>query len=267
MRIAIINLFTVAYCAFILSCSQSNTSSQIEIEATSKTTFQNLVWSDEFDGESLNMENWSIREVEPGWVNAELQRYVKDSTIKVSSGLLFIQARKSQDGYVSGRIYSQGKREFTYGRMEIRAKLPTGKGTWPALWMLGTNIDSVGWPKCGEIDLMEHIGTMQNIVHGTVHNAFASGDHHNTGGLKVNTASTEFHNYAMEWDKDKIKFFIDDLNYYTYQPEVKDANNWPYDQKFYFIINFAIGGYWPGFDIDDTKLPQTLEVDYVRVYQ
>ncbi len=248
-----------AIITFFCSCSPQN--------RDKNSTAFDLVWSDEFSGSNLDTANWNIRTAQPGWVNAELQEYVKDSTIEVNDGLLVITAKKKGDGYISGRINSQRKREFQYGRVEFRAKLPRGNGTWPALWMLGQNIDEVGWPKCGELDIMEHIGRIQNIVHGTVHNDFASGDHHHTGGLKVNTASDEFHIYAMVWDADKIRFFIDDLNYYTYQPEIKDANNWPYDQPFYIIINFAIGGNWPGFEIEDELLPQTLEVDYVRVYQ
>ncbi len=226
-----------------------------------------LVWSDEFNGNSLDTLNWNTKEAEPGWVNNELQEYVKEGTVEVKDGNLMITARKEGDKYISGRINSMGKREFQYGKIEFRAKLPTGNGTWPALWMLGNNIKEEGWPTCGEIDVMEHVGKMQNIVHGTVHTKMASGNHPYTGGLKVNTASTDFHQYTVEWDEEKIRFFIDELNYYTYAPEQKTLENWPFDQPFFFIINFAIGGNWPGFDIDDEKLPQTLEVDYIRVYQ
>ena len=231
------------------------------------TSSWRLVWSDEFEGNTLDTLNWNIREAKPGWVNNELQQYVKEGTIKVEEGKLKIIAKKVGDKYMSGRIYSMGKREFQYGKMEFRAKLPTGNGTWPALWMLGENIEDVGWPTCGEIDIMEHVGKLQNIVHGTVHMKSASGSHPFSGGLKVKTASTDFHTYAIEWDEEKIRFFIDDLNYYTYQPEQKTIENWPFNQPFFFIINFAVGGNWPGFDIDDQKLPQQLEVDYVRVYQ
>ncbi|WP_350285798.1 family 16 glycosylhydrolase [uncultured Croceitalea sp.] len=226
-----------------------------------------LVWSDEFDGKVLDTLNWNVRVAKPGWVNNELQTYVKTGTITVENGKLIITAKKVGDKYISGRINSQGKREFKYGRMEFRAKLPQGNGTWPALWMLGSNIEEVGWPKCGELDIMEHIGRMQNTVHGTVHNTFAHGSHEHTGSLQVDTVSDTFHVYAIEWTPEKIDFFVDDTHYYTYQPKEKTTENWPYDQPFFFIINFAIGGNWPGFDIDDKVLPQQLEVDYVRVYK
>ncbi|MDJ0645509.1 MAG: family 16 glycosylhydrolase [Flavobacteriaceae bacterium] len=226
-----------------------------------------LVWSDEFEGNALDTLNWNIREAKPGWVNNELQEYVKHGTIAVTDGNLKITAKKEDSRYISGRIYSKGKREFQYGKMEFRAKLPSGNGTWPALWMLGSNIQEVGWPSCGEIDIMEHIGRLQNIVHGTVHTKRKAGAHPNTGGLKINTASSDFHTYTIEWDQEKILFFIDGFNYYTYAPKEKTAQNWPFDQPFYFIINFAVGGNWPGFDIEDEKLPQSLEVDYVRVFQ
>ncbi len=226
-----------------------------------------LIWYDEFEGNTLDTLNWNIREAKPGWVNNELQYYAKQGTIAVNDGKLKIIAKKKGDKYFSGRINSKGKREFQYGRIEFRAKLPEGKGTWPALWMLGSNIEEVGWPTCGEIDIMEHIGKMQNIVHGTIHMKEASGNHPFSGGLKVNTASTNFHNYAIEWDEEKIRFFINDLNYYTYAPDRKTTENWPFNQPFFLIVNFAVGGNWPGFDIEDNKLPQVLEVDYVRVYQ
>jgi len=257
MRYIVISLLAVV----ILFCSCTSRNKD------TKSSAWELVWSDEFSGSNLDTTNWNIRTAQPGWVNAELQEYVKKGTIEVNEGLLIITAMKKDSGYISGRINSQGKRVFQYGRIEFRAKLPKGKGTWPALWMLGQNIDKAGWPKCGELDIMEHIGRMQNIVHGTVHNGLASGDHHNTGGLKVNTASEDFHIYAIEWDAEKIRFFINDINYYSYQPEIKNENNWPYDQPFFIIVNFAVGGYWPGFEIEDELLPQTLEVDYVRVYQ
>lgn len=226
-----------------------------------------LVWSDEFNDTALDTLNWNIREAEPGWVNNELQTYVKNGTIELKNGRLIVTAKKVGDKYLSGRINSQGKREFQYGRMEFRAKLPRGNGTWPALWMLGSNIQDVGWPTCGELDIMEHIGRLQNVVHGTVHNKMAHGAHNHTGSQLVDTASEAFHVYAIEWNNEKIDFFVNDTLYYTYQPQEKTKESWPYDQPFFFIINFAIGGNWPGFDIEEKLLPQTLEVDYVRVYQ
>lgn len=233
-----------------------------------------LIWSDEFDGPAINEENWSFELGDGcpnlcGWGNNELQYYTRDNT-GIVDGKLVITAKKDSIGgkkYSSSRLVTREKQEFQYGRMEFRAKLPDGGGTWPALWMLGSNIQEVGWPQSGEIDIMEHITRMPKIIHGTVHAKATRGTGTNSGGLKVGTYASDFHIYAIEWDAEKIRFFVDDLNYFTYQPKVRNKDTWPFDQPFFFTMNIAVGGNWPGFDIDDEAFPQTMEVDYVRVYE
>ncbi len=233
-----------------------------------------IVWADEFEDPEINADNWTFELGDGcpelcGWGNNELQYYTRENA-KIVDGNLVITARKDSMGgkaYTSSRLVTRGKQEFTYGRMEFRARIPVEAGVWPALWMLGANIKEVGWPTCGEIDIMEHITRMPNIIHGTIHAPETRGTGTNTGGLKVGTASREFHVYAIEWDSDKIRFFVDDLNYFTYQPAQKTAGTWPFDKPFFFTMNVAVGGNWPGFDIDDAGFPQAMLVDYVRVYK
>jgi beta-glucanase (GH16 family) len=232
-----------------------------------------LVWSDEFDGPAINEENWSFEIGDGcpnlcGWGNNELQYYTQENA-QIVDGHLVITAQKDSMGgkaYTSSRLVTKGKQEFQYGRMEFRAKVPVEGGVWPALWMLGSNISDVGWPQCGEIDIMEHITRMPYVIHGTIHANATRGTGTNIGGLKVGSAHKEFHVYAIEWDSDKIRFFVDDLNYFTYQPEEKNEDTWPFDQPFFFTMNVAVGGNWPGFDINEEVLPQKMLVDYVRVY-
>ncbi|WP_106145142.1 glycoside hydrolase family 16 protein [Flagellimonas meridianipacifica] len=256
----------LALCSYGLHCSSQSIPDTIS-KRDSVSTSWNLIWSDEFNGSVLDTTNWNIREAKPGWVNNELQTYVKEGTIAVKDGSLVITAKKSGEEYLSGRINSYGKQWFQYGKIEFRAKLPKGNGLWPALWMLGNNIEKVGWPRCGELDIMEHVGKTQNTVYATVHNKMAHGAHEYHGSLEVASASDAFHRYTMYWDAEKIDFYVDDTLSFSYQPLEKTEENWPYDQPFYLIINLAVGGNWPGFDIEDELLPQTLEVDYVRVYQ
>ncbi len=236
-----------------------------------------LVWSDEFDGDSVNLNNWNFALWPAGRVNNEWQKYVKDtSNCKVEGGKLYIIATRTGEnekgGYSSARLNSKGKQEFKYGRIEFRAKMPAsqGKGTWPALWMLGSDHDEVGWPKCGEIDVMEYVGFQPDTTHSNVHTQYQHGvtDFHQTTPLP--TAEEEFHNYGIIWTKDSIKFYLDTPDHVThfYAPEVKTVDNWPFDQPFYLIMNLAVGGAWGGkHGVDATIFPQSMVVDYVRVYQ
>ena len=237
----------------------------------------NLVWSDEFDGNTVNLDNWSFVLWDAARVNNEWQQYVEDTAYyKLEDGKLHIKALKTGDnkkgGYTSTRLNSKGKQEFKYGRIEFRAKMPAshGKGTWPALWMLGSNIDEVSWPKCGEIDIMEYVGYQADTTHSNVHTQYQHGvtEFHEISPLA--TAEEEFHNYGLIWTKDSIKFYLDSPDNITnvYAPEVKTEENWPFDQPFYLIMNFAVGGVWGGkHGVDDTIFPQSMIVDYVRVYQ
>lgn len=167
-----------------------------------------LVWEDNFNGTSLNTTNWNHETAKPGWVNNELQRYTNEN-VELSDGKLLIIAKKENNEYTSARLITKGKRTFTYGLFEIKAKLPQGVGTWPALWMLGQNVDEVGWPACGELDIMEHVGKHPNFIHSSIHNTSGYGATPYTGILEIKTPFTKFHIYGMEWTKEFITFYID----------------------------------------------------------
>lgn len=234
---------------------------------------EKLVWHDEFDGVSLN-QDWWVNETDVR-VNNELQKYTYGDNVSVKDGLLTITAQKVGEeqvygDYTSGRIKTQGKKEFTYGRMEIRAKVPNGLGTWPAIWMLGGDIYATDWPACGEIDIMEHVGFNPQKVHSSLHSNSSYGNTQNTGITTVETYDTDFHIYGVNWTPDKLEFYIDSPQniHYTYNPEVKDKATWPFDKPFFFILNIAVGGDWGGKEgIDDSIFPKDMLVDYVRVYQ
>ncbi|MGQ1909535.1 family 16 glycosylhydrolase [Marinifilum sp. RC60d5] len=247
----------------------------IEDNDTDYIEGETLVWSDEFDGTSVNMNNWTFETGDNGWGNNELQNYTNGDNAHIADGKLILTAEKINDNkttgsYTSTRMITWGKQEFTYGRIEVKAKLPSGTGIWPAIWMLGANLDSYGWPACGEIDIMEYVGYQPNTVHATVHTSAASGADGNGSSKELETCEEEFHVYGMIWDANKIQFYIDTENNitHTYSPTTKTAKNWPFDKPQFFILNVAVGGNWGGAQgIDNTIFPQTMEVDYVRVYQ
>ncbi|MEH0156012.1 family 16 glycosylhydrolase [Limibacter armeniacum] len=232
--------------------------------------FPQLIWADEFDvAGAPNPENWTYDLGDNGWGNQELQNYTdKSENVKVEGGLLKITAiRKGENSYTSGRIKTQGLQSFTYGRFEIRAKLPAGRGLWPAIWMLGENISTEGWPACGEIDIMEHVGFDPDNVHSATHTPSSYGNTVNKGSLHLPTAETEFHVYTLEWTEAELKFLVDDQHVYTYSPSVKNASTWPYNLPQFMILNVAVGGAWGGQQgIDDSVFPKQMLVDYVRVY-
>lgn len=229
--------------------------------------FDTLVWSDEFDVDGApNPANWGYDLGAGGWGNGE-EQYYRDNAenVKVEGGFLKITAKKqtfSGASYTSARIVSKGKQEFTYGRMEARAKLPTGGGTWPAFWMLGANFETVEWPACGEIDIMEHVGNNQNTIHGTLHYPGNSGGNGNGESTTVSNVSTEFHIYAVTWSPTSIKFYVDDTLYHSYA----NVSSSPFNADFFFILNVAMGGTFGG-TIDPNFTQSTMEVDYVKVYQ
>lgn len=235
----------------------------------------NLVWADEFNGSSIDMNNWTFETGDNGWGNQELQNYTNGDNAHISDGKLIITARKVNDNklagsYTSTRMISLGKQEFTYGRIEIKAKLPSGTGVWPAIWMLGSNINTVGWPACGEIDIMEYVGFEPNVIHSTVHTPSGYAGNGNGSSTALETAEEDFHIYGLIWDKDKLQFYVDNQDNitHTYSPTNKTAENWPFDKPHFLILNIAVGGTWGGQQgIDNTIFPQTMEIDFVRVYQ
>jgi beta-glucanase (GH16 family) len=233
-----------------------------------------LVWNDEFDQKNIDLTKWEHEVNGDGGGNNELQYYTARPTNSyLESGHLIIKAitENYQNKYfTSARIRSKYKGDWLYGRIEAYAKVPTGKGTWPAIWMLSTDWEYGGWPESGEIDIMEHVGYDPNVVHGSIHTK--AYNHtigtQKTATLPVSTATTEFHKYAIEWFSDHIDFYIDSIKYFTFNNENKGWAYWPFDKRFHIILNLAVGGNWGGAQgIDPSAFPAQMEVDYVRVYK
>lgn len=248
------------------------------VSATVAPVARKLVWADEFEKAGLPDSTKWIQEVGgSGWGNNELQYYTarRAENARVENGKLIIEARKDNyqgKNYTSARLVTQGTATWTYGRFEAMAKLPRGVGTWPAVWMLGKNISSAGWPRCGEIDIMEHVGFDEGTVHGTIHSeAYNHGKNTQKGSqITVPDVASAFHLYAVEWTADQIEFFVDEKLYYTVQKSTLGGAEaqWPFTQPFFLILNLAVGGNWGGQKgVDDKIWPQRMEVDYVRVYQ
>lgn len=236
-----------------------------EPETDFESDYTDLVWEDNFDTNGApNAANWTYDLGAGGWGNNESQTYTNSSdNVIVQDGFLKITAISTGGGnYTSARIKSENLFEFTYGRVEVRAKLPTGGGTWPAIWMLGANYDVLEWPACGEIDIMEHVGNQQNEIHGTLHYPGNSGGNANGASTTVPTASSEFHNYIVDWSPTAIRILVDDTMYFTFP----NTGTTPFNSDFFLILNVAMGGNFGGV-IDPNFTQSTLEIDYVRVYQ
>ena len=236
-----------------------------------QTSKRKLVWEENFNVNSLDEKVWNYELGDGcpdlcGWGNNEKQIYTNQNH-SIKDGNLLIEAKKTTDNYSSTRITTQGKKEFLYGRIKARAKLPVGKGIWPAFWMLGNNIKSVGWPKCGEIDILEYVGREPHFVYTSLHTESSFGNTINTKKTKIDTIEEGFHIFAIDWTKEKIEFFVDNISVYTYNPILKNEATWPFDQPFYIVVNMAIGGNFGGHEVDDTIFPQQFLIDYIRVYQ
>ncbi|MBK6363049.1 MAG: family 16 glycosylhydrolase [Saprospiraceae bacterium] len=232
-----------------------------------------LAWADEFDSTALNPNNWVYETGAGGWGNDELQHY-REENVSLTEGKLVITAKQQKFGssnYTSSRIKTQGKKSFKFGRIDIRAALPEGKGLWPALWMLGTNITSVGWPNCGEIDIMELTGDLPNRVLGTVHFGQSFAERQKSSNSKYlsgnNNFQDEFHVFSLIWKENLIEFYVDDEKYHTITPANTGAVPYPFNKNFFFIMNVAVGGNLPGSPDASTPFPQSMIVDYIRVFQ
>jgi len=228
--------------------------------------YSSLVWSDEFDVDGApDPLNWGYDLGNHGWGNNELQNYTNNlENASVEDGVLKITARKNGNGYTSARLKSQGLRSFKYGRIEVRAKLPSSQGTWPAIWMLGSNFTDVGWPNCGEMDIMEQTGWDKNKVLGTFHWQDSASDSYRHAGQDTiaSTSTTEFHLYSLEWTPEVIYVLYDNESYVTFP----NSSNLPFNADFFIILNIAIGGNLGG-EVDPVFTHDTMEIDYVRVYQ
>ena len=236
-----------------------------------------LVWDDDFDNSEIDLNKWNfeIGTGDWGWGNNEAQYYTNDpENAYIEDGNLIIQAVHENYGgmnYTSARLTTKNKGDWRYGKFEIRAKLPTGIGTWPAIWMLPTDWVYGGWPESGEIDIMEHVGYNPNWIHGTIHtDAYNHMDGTQLGGqIYINDASSNFHIYSIVWSDESIKWYVDDIQFYDfYNDQQDDFTTWPFNQDFHLILNLAIGGTWGGQQgIDDSAFPAQFKIDYVKIYE
>jgi len=248
-----------------------------------KSTEWTLVWSDEFDGPSgspVDRSKWAFDIGGGGWGNQELEFYTdRSENAFLKDGNLVIKAAAEKytgangvtRNYTSARLRTLGKFSQTYGRFEARIKLPNGQGVWPAFWMLGDDFENIGWPACGEIDIMENIGKEPSTIHGSIHGPGYTGGagieaHYTLPGKQ--RFSDDFHIFAIEWDTESVSFYVDkDLYVRRTRADLKPEWKWVFDKSFFLILNLAVGGDWPGNPDFTTVFPQTMLVDYVRVYQ
>ncbi|HZT38723.1 MAG TPA: glycoside hydrolase family 16 protein [Bryobacteraceae bacterium] len=233
-----------------------------------------LVWSDEFNQEAHappDPTKWTYDRGGGGWGNQELEVYTDsaENVFQDGQGHLVIRALKAGSGFTSARIKTQNLFTVVYGRVEARIKIPSGQGIWPAFWMLGADITSVGWPACGEIDIMENIGKEPAIVHGTVHGPGYSGANGISAAFQSPSGaafSDDFHVFSIVWEQDSIQFFVDNTLYHRVRPaDLPPGAKWVYEHPFFILLNVAVGGKWPGNPDSTTRFPQSMLVDWVRV--
>ncbi|MEW6653875.1 MAG: glycoside hydrolase family 16 protein [Bacteroidota bacterium] len=262
---------------FVINCSSQTTEPEKKQETPQLAGYE-LVWADEFNYTGLpDPKKWGYDVGGHGWGNQELQYYTnsRKENARVENGKLIIEAKLEKfesSSFTSARLVTKNRGDWTYGRFEIRAKVPYGKGTWPAIWMLPTiwNLGNGGWPDNGEIDIMEHVGYNPNVIHASIHSNkynHTKGTQ-KTGTINIPDAVGAFHNYIIEWTKDSIKAFVNDKHYFTVVNEQRGWEFWPFFKDFHLILNIAVGGTWGGAQgIDAAVFPQKMEVDYVRVYK
>ena len=266
------NIFldTILLTLLLTSCVTNSNINSSEKNGILKNDYQ-LVWSEFFTNEKLDTTKWNIELRDPGWVNNEMQAYTdKKDNIYINNNNLVIQGIKENYGeakYTSGRINTNGKSSWKYGRFEIRAKIPNQKGVWPAIWLLSETVFTVGWPKCGEIDIMEHINN-EDIIYGTIHSEEYN---HMTktqigGNVTIKNLDSEFHTFGLEWNSESLIWFLDDDVYHRVDKKDYFKKEWPFDSAYFLIINQAIGGFWPG---DPDKNFKTTEyiIDWIKIYQ
>jgi len=266
---------SILFITFLLSCSGTKKNQVVDPNDHPYTFSSTPVWSDEFDYTGVPAPSkWGYDTGGHGWGNNELEYYTTDiKNAEVKNGKLFIRAIPENfngRNYTSARLVSKNRGDFLYGRIEVSAKLPSGRGTWPAIWMLPTDWAYGDWPKSGEIDIMEHVGYDPNKVLFSVH---TEAYNHVMGtqksaGLLIPTAMTEFHLYRVDWTPKDIKGFYDGNQVFTFANEGAGPPKWPFDKRFHILLNLAVGGNWGGAQgVDSTAFPATMEIEYVRVYK
>ena len=280
MRFAI-SVISFFLCICLISCSKGSSNNSGTTTPTPTTpitpvtlTYQ-LVWSDEFNKDGMpDTTKWGYDVGGNGWGNNELEYYTnaRQENARVTGGNLVIEARRESLGgrnYTSARLLSKNKAQWTYGKFEIRAKLPRGRGTWPAIWMLAATTP-LNWPDDGELDIMEEVGYDANNIVGTAHNKLYNGANgkQKGGNVLIKDAQDSFHVYSIEWTGSQVTWYVDGNFYFTYSNPNTGIDSWPYLKDFFMILNLAIGGNWGGLQgVDDTVFPQSMLIDYVRVYQ
>lgn len=271
-------ILSILVLSSILTGSLIGCSKQSEVK---KYDGYNLLWNDEFEDNSLNKDIWDYEPHQPGWVNSELQEYTtSEKNVFLKDGKLVIKALKTKDSkgkdyYTSGKVTTQKKKNFMYGKVEVRAKVPEGKGLWPAIWMMPKDEKFYGqWPKCGEIDIMEVLGNQTNTAYGTIHYGEPHAQQQGTYVLKEGTFASDFHDFSVEWEPGEMRFYVDGNLYktvndwFTAEKEVEKPYPAPFNQQFFVQLNLAVGGTWPGNPDSTTSFDNAdFEVDYVRVYQ
>jgi len=266
-RAAVIKAAALAFVVLSAGCAH-----RPPVASPSPSSGWELAWSDEFDGDALDRRKWVAETGGHGWGNGELQFYTsRPDNLRVGGGHLVIEARKEkfeQREYTSARIKTAVLFEQMHGRFEARIKVPQGQGIWPAFWMLGADIGQAGWPRCGEIDIMENIGKEPSLVHGTLHGPGYSGDKAfgKPSPLASGKYAEDFHVFAVEWEPGEIRWYRDGIHYHTARPELVKGE-WVFEHPFFVLLNLAVGGHWPGNPDSTTVLPQRMLVDYVRVYR
>jgi beta-glucanase (GH16 family) len=272
---------TIFFLGILLALMGCNSNTPVDSNKTNnniEAVDYQLVWQDEFDYTGLpDTSRWAFDTEgnDAGWGNSEAQYYTSsdETTARIDSGLLHIIARKKDMAgkeYTSARLIS--KTGWKYGKVEVNAKLPAGRGTWSAIWMMpeGWSFNDGNWPDVGEIDIMEHVGHDPGVIHASAHSKdynWQSGPQ-KTAIINVPDATARFHDYILEWTPDVLRAFVDDSLYFEYRNEKLGESKWPYDKPFYLILNVAVGGVWGNQQgIDVSAFPQTMEVDYVRIYQ
>lgn len=268
----------------LANCSSENSVDSFDYNETDPAdTLQtrDLIWSDEFSGSGApDSDNWTydIGTGNWGWGNNEEQYYTNDpKNVRVENGNLIIRALKEDGEWTSARIKTQELKTFKYVTVKVRAKIPEGIGTWPAIWMLGSGIGTEGWPESGEIDIMEHVGKDPGVVHSSLHTPSSYGNTQNSDHIAVPDFSSEFHVYELEWTPESISFSLDGETFYVYSPPTKTAETWPFNNDFFIILNVAMGGNWgsdPQYEtgdnrngIDPNLTEAEMVIDYVRVYK